>query len=154
VNPGVPPRTRAEVLRTEDVGTNAVRDGVAASVEQRFENQMAVEVGVRHARETNGPALPTGTLGVPSEGVVPDHVTTARARLTGPLPFLPGALFLGQSIGVTLTSWVVDRWSAAVALSICGPGLALLGLYFAARASHLGAASPVPPQSGGKPPPR
>ena len=87
---------RAEVLRTEDVGTDAVRDGLAASVEQRFENQMAVEVGVRHARETNGPAIPTGTLGVPSAGVVPDHVTTARARLTGPVPFLPGASIYGE----------------------------------------------------------
>lgn len=65
------------------------------------------------------------------------------------------ALFLGQSLGVSLFSWVVDRWSAAVALSICGPGLMLLGVYFAARTSHPNAASPVPtPQSGGNLPPR
>ncbi len=82
---------RAEVLRTEDVTTSAVRDGLAASVERTFDNKMAVEVGVRHARESNGPALPTGTGGLASEGLVPDRVTTARARLTGPVPMLAGA---------------------------------------------------------------
>ncbi|MBK7660955.1 MAG: DUF11 domain-containing protein [Betaproteobacteria bacterium] len=82
---------RGEVLRTEDVTTSAVRDGLAASVERSFDNRMAVEVGVRHARETNGPAIPTGTGGLPAEGLVPDEVTTVRARLTGPVPMLAGA---------------------------------------------------------------
>jgi uncharacterized repeat protein (TIGR01451 family) len=82
---------KAEVLRTEDVTTNTVRDGVAASAQHTFDNKMAVEVGVRHARESNGPALPTGTGGLPSAGLVPDHVTTARARVTGPVPMLAGA---------------------------------------------------------------
>ena len=82
---------RAEVLRTEDVTTNAQRDGAAASVERTFDNKMAVELGLRHARESNGPALPTGTGGVPAEGLVPDRVTTARARLTGPVPKVEGA---------------------------------------------------------------
>jgi predicted MFS family arabinose efflux permease len=66
------------------------------------------------------------------------------------------ALFLGQSVGVAIFSWVVDGWSAAVALSVCGPGLMLLGAYFALRASHPAATS-VPavsqtPQSAGEPP--
>jgi hypothetical protein len=68
-----------------------MRDGVAASVEHTFDNKIAVEVGMRHARESNGPAIPTGTGGLASEGLVPDRVTTARARLTGPVPMLAGA---------------------------------------------------------------
>lgn len=69
------------------------------------------------------------------------------------------ALFLGQSVGVAFFSWVVDGWSAAVALSVCGPGLMLLGAYFALRASHPAATSvpavpavPQTPQSAGDPP--
>ena len=88
---------RAEALRTEDVTTNAVRDGASVSVERRFDNNIAVEVGVRHAREANGPAIPTGTLGVPSAGVVPDHVTTARAKVSGPVPGIEGAAVYGEA---------------------------------------------------------
>jgi hypothetical protein len=87
---------RAEVLRTEDVSTHAVRDGVSASVERTFDNRLAAEIGVRHARESNGPALPAGTLGVPSQGLVPDEVTTVRGRLTTPVPFLEGASLYGE----------------------------------------------------------
>ncbi|HRE14723.1 MAG TPA: hypothetical protein PLD37_11060, partial [Usitatibacteraceae bacterium] len=82
---------RAEALRTEETSSNAVRDGLAASVEHTFDNRIAVEAGVRHARESNGAAIPLGTTGLPAGGLVPDQVTTARAKVTGPVPFVPGA---------------------------------------------------------------
>jgi len=88
---------RAEALRTEDVTTNAARDGMSASVERRFDNNIAVEVGVRHAREANGPAIATGTLAVPSAGLVPDHVTTARVKVGGPVPGVEGATVYGET---------------------------------------------------------
>jgi predicted MFS family arabinose efflux permease len=83
--------------------------------------------------------------------VLQTHATQVVPAVRGTaVSLFASALFLGQSLGVTAVSWVVDHWSAAVALSLCGPGLMLLGVYFARTASHPIAspvASPVPPQS-------
>jgi hypothetical protein len=58
---------------------------------------MAVELGVRHAKEKNGPAVATGVEGLPSAGLVPDEVTSARARLTSPVPGVEGARVYGEA---------------------------------------------------------
>jgi predicted MFS family arabinose efflux permease len=68
--------------------------------------------------------------------VLQTHATQVVPAARGTaVSMFASALFLGQSIGVTAMSWVVDHWSAAVALSFCGPGLMAVGLYFAAAGS-------------------
>jgi len=41
-------------------------------------------------------------------------------------------LFLGQSIGVSVAAWLVDRFSAPVLFAVSGLGLLVLGFAFAA----------------------
>ncbi len=68
--------------------------------------------------------------------VLQTHATQVVPAARGTaVSMFASALFLGQSIGVTAMSWVVDHWSAAVALSVCGPGLMAVGLYFAAASA-------------------
>jgi len=89
--------------------------------------------------------------------VLQTHATQVVPAVRGTaVSLFASALFLGQSVGVAIFSWVVDGWSAAVALSVCGPGLMGVGVYFALRASHPAAtavpAVPQAPQSERAPP--
>lgn len=77
---------KAEALRTEDRTSNNVRDGVMVSAERTFGNGIKAEVGVRHAREEGGPAIPPTIVGEGSVG--PNDVTTVRTRVTAPMPFV------------------------------------------------------------------
>ena len=88
---------RAEALRTEDLSTGSVRDGAMAAVTQQVGSDFTVELGVRHAAEkgTTSPVPPVA--GSPLPQPMPDEVTTARARLTGKLPFGTGTSVYGEA---------------------------------------------------------
>jgi large repetitive protein len=72
-------RLKAEMLRSEDLLSNGRRDGLLAAVERTLDNGIRVELGVRHARETQAPATT-------ESGPLPTEVTSIRARLTGDIP--------------------------------------------------------------------
>jgi large repetitive protein len=82
-------RLRAELLRTEDLATNARRDGLLVSAERTLENGLRAEVGVRHARETAQPATATS-------GALPNEVTSIRGRLTGEVPGMTDLTAYGE----------------------------------------------------------
>jgi uncharacterized repeat protein (TIGR01451 family) len=86
---------KAEALRTEDVKTGGVRDGYLASVERQLDNQVKIEGGVRHARES-GVAIPPTIAGPGSAGTTPNEVTSVRARVTTPVPGMPNASVYGE----------------------------------------------------------
>jgi hypothetical protein len=88
---------RAEALRTEDATNGSVRDGALAAVTHQLTKDVAVEVGLRHAKEkgTQSPVPPVA--GLPPPEPLPDEVTTVRARLTGAVPGLPGAQVYGEA---------------------------------------------------------
>ncbi len=94
------PRTtiKAEALRSEDVTTNAVRDGMALSLQHQLGERLTLELGVRHAAEkgtgTTSPVPPIA--GQPAPQPMPDEVTTVRARVTGSLPFVKNASVYGE----------------------------------------------------------
>ncbi|HWH42910.1 MAG TPA: hypothetical protein VNU21_23885 [Usitatibacter sp.] len=77
---------KAEALRTEDITAHNRRDGVMVSAEHVFANGVKAEVGVRHAHEDGGPAIPPTIVGEGS--VAPNDVTSVRTRLTAPVPFV------------------------------------------------------------------
>ncbi|WP_171161624.1 SdrD B-like domain-containing protein [Usitatibacter palustris] len=90
-------QVRAEVLRSEDLTSNSVRDGALAAVTQEITDRMSVEVGVRHARE-KGSISPYPVIdGQPTPVPMPDEVTTVRARLTGQVPFVEGVSVYGEA---------------------------------------------------------
>jgi large repetitive protein len=72
-------RLKAEMLRSEDLLSNGKRDGLLAAVERTLDNGMRVELGVRHARETQAPATT-------QSGPLLTEVTSIRTRLTGDIP--------------------------------------------------------------------
>lgn len=87
-----------EALRTEDVKTGAVRDGLAASLQYRLDKQLTLELGVRHAAEKNNTTSPIPPVqGQPAPQPMPDEVTTVRARLTAGVPFIQGASVYGEA---------------------------------------------------------
>jgi uncharacterized repeat protein (TIGR01451 family) len=88
---------RAEALRTEDLATNSVRDGAMASVQYHIADKLSFEIGVRHASEkgTSSPIPPV--QGQPAPQPMPDAVTTIRARLTGPMPFVAAGTIYGEA---------------------------------------------------------
>jgi hypothetical protein len=81
-------RVKGELLRTEDVAAGGKRDGLLLAVERSIADGMRLEVGIRHARESQ-PSQPTA--GALSGVVVPNELTALRARLTGELPGLKDA---------------------------------------------------------------
>jgi hypothetical protein len=88
---------RAEALRTEDLAGGSKRDGVLAAVTHTLPNDLQVEVGVRHAAEKGNAVSPVPPVdGVPTQAL-PDEVTTVRARVTGPVPGVPGAQVYGEA---------------------------------------------------------
>src|SRR6185436_11903178 len=88
---------QAEALRTEDVKTGAVRDGLAASLQYRLNKQLSLELGVRHAAERGSVSPIPQVPGSPPPQPMPDEVTTVRARVTAGVPFLDGANVYGEA---------------------------------------------------------
>lgn len=90
---------RVEALRSEDVKTGAVRDGVLAGIQHQFAEKMTLEVGIRHATEkgTQGFNSPVPQVdGAPAPAPLPDEVTTVRARVTAPVPGVANATVYGE----------------------------------------------------------
>ncbi len=83
---------KAEALRTEDKVTGGSREGVILRAERAFDNGMRVEAGVRHSQETLAPAQATSA----TPGATPQSVTTARVRVTAPVPNSPQAHIYGE----------------------------------------------------------
>ena len=83
---------KAEALRTEDRATGGVREGVLLKAERVFDSGMRVEAGVRHSQETLAPAQATSV----TPGATPQNVTTARVRVTAPVPNAPQANVYGE----------------------------------------------------------
>lgn len=77
-------RIRGEFLRTEELLSASKRDGLLVAAERTLENGLRVEVGIRHARESQVTQLP-GTV------VIPNELTAIRARVTGEVPGLKDA---------------------------------------------------------------
>ncbi len=73
-------RVAAEALRSEDIVSGSVRDGFLLSAEKAFANQMRVEVGIRHAKDSQ-------TAQVVGAEAIPNEVTALRGRVSSPLPF-------------------------------------------------------------------
>ncbi|MEO5694032.1 MAG: SdrD B-like domain-containing protein, partial [Usitatibacter sp.] len=92
---------RAEALRTEDVSTNSVRDGLAAAIQYQLAERLTFELGVRHAAEKGVasavPSIPAPGGGITVAQPIPDEVTTVRARLTGSLPQVEGLSMYGEA---------------------------------------------------------
>jgi uncharacterized repeat protein (TIGR01451 family) len=88
-------RVRGELLVTEDLQSKAKRDGVLLAIERNLSKSIRFEAGVRHARDTQAPALP-GNSGTSGQAVK-QEVTTVRARLTGEVPGVKGATMYGEA---------------------------------------------------------
>jgi hypothetical protein len=88
---------RAEALRTEDVGTGSVRDGAMAAIAQEVAKGITAEIGVRYAAEKGTTSPVPQVPGAPAPQPMPDEVATVRARLTGQVPFVPGATVYGEA---------------------------------------------------------
>ena len=87
---------KAEALRTEDTANHNTRDGYMLSIERSFDNRVKAEIGVRHAREAGGAAIPPTASTPGSAGTTPNEVTSVRLRLTGPVPFVKDASIYGE----------------------------------------------------------
>ena len=85
-------RTRilGEAIRTEDVKNNGKREAELVSVERSFDNNMRVELGARHSKETATPAQ-ASTI-----GTTPNEFTSLRAKVTTPVPYVPLASVYGE----------------------------------------------------------
>ena len=87
---------RAEALRTEEVASGSVRDGAMVAVTQE------VAKGTRRAghalRGREGHHVPhSSRRGAAAAPAASHEVTTVRARLTGPVPFVEGASVYGEA---------------------------------------------------------
>ena len=89
---------KAEALRTEDVASGAVRDGVALSVHYQIAKRLSFELGLRHAAEKGNAAVsPVPQVqDAPAPQPLPSEVTTVRGRLTGQVPGVEGATLYGE----------------------------------------------------------
>ena len=83
-------RLLAEAIHTEDVHNNGKRDGQLLSVEHSFGNNVRIEGGMRHSKETTIAAQTETT------GLTPNEFTTLRGRLTTQVPYLPEASVYGE----------------------------------------------------------
>ena len=80
----------AEALLSEDEATGGERRGVLAKVEQTFGNGVKAELGVRHSTETAQPAQAN------TVGATPIELTSVRAKVTAPVPYVPLASVFGE----------------------------------------------------------
>ena len=83
-------RILGEAIHTEDVHNNGKRDGQLVSIEHSFGNNIRIEGGMRHSKETLAPAQQSTT------GLTPSEFTTLRGRLTAQVPYLPQASVYGE----------------------------------------------------------
>ncbi len=83
-------RILGEVLHTEDHLSDGKRDGQLIAVEHRFDNEIRVEVGVRHTNESIVPAQTSSTATTPNE------FTSIRGKITAPVPMLDKANVFGE----------------------------------------------------------
>ncbi len=87
------PGTRliGQAIDTASLGPQAgSRKGVRADVEKTFKNQVRIETGVRHSTETANPASST------TAGATPNKVTSARVKVSVPVPKLKNARVYGE----------------------------------------------------------
>ena len=82
-------RLNAELLHSEDETTGGRRDGGQVALEHSFDNNIRLEVGVRHASQT---AAPTQTNSV---GAI--QTTSLRTKLLMQLPDMPQATMYGEA---------------------------------------------------------
>jgi uncharacterized repeat protein (TIGR01451 family) len=90
----VTPRTTlsAEALYTADAITDGRRAGVLLKAEHALEGGAKIEFGVRNTHETLASAQPSVT----PQGAVPNEITTARVRVSAPIPNVPKANVYGE----------------------------------------------------------
>lgn len=88
---------RAEALRTEDTASGSVRDGAMVAVTQEVAKSLNVELGLRYAADKGTQSPVPAVAGQPAPQAAPEEVTTARARVTGQLPFALGASVYGEA---------------------------------------------------------
>lgn len=89
------PRTTiaAEALHTEDPVAQDRRDGVLVTAQYALDGGVKVEAGVRHSHETIAPAQLTNA---PSGTSPTETTTSARLRVSGPVPYAPQATVFGE----------------------------------------------------------
>jgi hypothetical protein len=87
----------AEALHTGDVVSGAKRDALSLRADQSFSNGIKLEVGVRRVQEETPSAVDPAT-GAASAGatVLSTGYTSARAKVTLPVPGLPQASVFGE----------------------------------------------------------
>ena len=86
-------RVKGEFLRTEDVISGGKRDGILVSAERALENGLRIELGIRHARESQVSAT---SPSVNSVRPLPNEITAIRGRLTGNVPGVKDATAYGE----------------------------------------------------------
>ena len=86
-------RIQADLLQTEDERNGGRRRGAELAVEQGLTDWLTGELGVRHMRETAAPADPNTAT---PPGITPFRATTARARLTSQVPWVPTLSVFGE----------------------------------------------------------
>ena len=79
-----------EIIHTEDSVAHGKRDGQLIAVERRFDNDIRVEVGVRHSDETITPAQESST------GTTPNEFISIRGKITAPVPGFEKANVFGE----------------------------------------------------------
>lgn len=88
---------KGEALRTEDVTSGSVLDGASVTVQHQLHAGLTLEVGLRHAAQKGATSPVPAVEGQPTPESVPDDVTTAIARMTGPVPGVKGATMYGEA---------------------------------------------------------
>ena len=81
---------RGEYLRSEDVSTSGNREGVQIAAEHVFDNNIRGEIGLRSVNESRASA-DTST-----NGLTPLQTTSARIKLTAPVPNVNQATAYGE----------------------------------------------------------
>lgn len=81
---------KGEYLRSEDVSNSGNRQGAQVSAEHQFDNNVRVELGLRNVNESRLPADAS------TAGLTPLQTTSARIKLTGPVPMLDQATAYGE----------------------------------------------------------
>ena len=81
---------RGEYLRSEDVSTSGNREGVQIAAEHVFDNNIRGEIGLRSVNESRASADASTT------GLTPLQTTSARIKLTAPVPNVNQATVYGE----------------------------------------------------------
>jgi uncharacterized repeat protein (TIGR01451 family) len=89
------PTTRlvGEAIDSQNLVNDGERVGGTLSVEQSLGGKAKLEVGGRHSTETGAPA--SGST-AQTPGVTPNEVTSVRAKLTLPVPYVKSAAVYGE----------------------------------------------------------